>query len=253
MYLTHLKNFLPKRIQLCMRDMHQNPIDFSGPYMREKLLKPARDIRSLLRWGYPKFATISFVATHSRLSVEERHILTRVIMPTDRIVSRINKKMTCTGIKDRDLLLDGYNVLLSVDSLLKKELMWFCDDGYIRDTRFYFSKAKQAEGIEESLDLVLIFLSEAHPKSAIFLLDAQISRSGELAGLIRRKMNEYGISGEARTSKTVDFELKAEGGNHEKSLIVATSDGIVIDSVLQVIDIPACLMDKMGIEPIRLY
>jgi hypothetical protein len=34
---------------------------------------------------------------------------------------------------------------------------------------------------------------------------------------------------------------------------VATSDGIVIDSVSQVIDIPAYLMEKMEIEPIRLY
>jgi hypothetical protein len=253
MYLTHLKNFLPERRQICMGDTHQNPIDFSGPYLREKLLKPARDIRSLLRWGYPKFATIGFVATHSQLSVEERYILTRVIMPPDRIVSRINKKIACTGIKDRDLLIDGYNVLLSTDSLLKKEPMWFCDDGYIRDTRYYFSKAKQAEDIEKSLDLVLKFLSEAHPKSAIFLLDAQISRSGELAGLIRRSMNEYGIPGDARTSKTADFELKTAGGNPGKSLIIATSDGIVIDSVLQVLDIPACLMEEMGIEPIRLY
>jgi hypothetical protein len=253
MYLTHLKNFLPDRRQLCMKDTHQSPIDFSGSYLREKLLKPARDIRSLLRWGYPKFATISFVATHSQLSAEERYILTRVIVSPERVVSRINKKAACTGIRDKDLLLDGYNVLLSMDSLLKKEPIWFCDDGYIRDTRYYFSKAKQAEDIEESLDLVLEFLSENHPKSAIFLLDAQISRSGELAGLIRRKMNEYGISGEARTSKTADFELKAEGGNPVKSVIVATSDGIVIDSVLQVIDIPACLMEKMGIEPIRLY
>ena len=236
-----------------MEDTHQNPIDFSIPCLREKLLKPARDIRILLRWGYPKFATIGFVATHSRLSVEERYILTRVIMPPNRIVSRINKRISCTSIKDRDLLLDGYNVLLSVDSLQKNEPMWYCDDGYIRDTRYYFSKSKQAEDIEESLDLVLKFLSNTHPKSALFLLDAQISRSGELAGLIRRKMNQYGIPGEARTSKTADFELKAEGKNSEKSLIVATSDGIVIDSVLQVIDIPACLMEKMGIEPIRLY
>jgi hypothetical protein len=236
-----------------MEDTYQNPIDFSGSCLREKLLKPARDIRSLLRWGYPKFATIGFVATHSRLSAEERYLLTRVIMPPNRVFSRINKKIACTGIQDRDLLLDGYNVLLSVDSLLKKEPMWFCDDGYIRDTRYYFSKAKQAEDIEESLDLVLKFLSEAHPKSAVFLLDAQISRSGELAGLIRRQMNEYGIPGETRTSKTADFELKTEGGDPEKGLIVATSDSIVIDSVLQVLDIPACLMEEMGIEPIRLY
>lgn len=236
-----------------MGDKYQNSIHFSVPDLREKLLKPARDIRSLLRWGYPKFATISFVATHFQLSAEERYILTRVIMPPDRVTSRINKKIACTGIQDRELLIDGYNVLLSVDSLLKNEPMWFCDDGYIRDTRYYFSKSKQVEDIEESFNLILKFLSEARPKSAVFLLDAQISRSGELAGLIRRALNEYGIQGTARTSKTADFELKAEGGDTEKSLVVATSDGIVIDSVLQVIDIPACLMEEMGIEPIRLF
>ncbi|MCC4770393.1 DUF434 domain-containing protein [Methanosarcina sp. DH2] len=233
--------------------MQESSAAFPGTDLKEKLLKPARDIRSILRWGYPKFATIRFVADHSRLSVEERHILTRVIMPPEKVVSRIRKKMPCDGIRNRDIILDGYNVLLSVDSLLKNELMWFCDDGYIRDTRYYFSKTNQAEDIEEALDLVLEFLSEARPKSAIFLLDSQISRSGELAGFIRYKLEEYRIKGEARTSKTADLDLKTEGGNPEKNLIVATSDGIVIDSVIQVLDIPACLMEKMEIEPIRLY
>ncbi len=233
--------------------MQKSYAAFSGPDLKEKLLKPARDIRSILRWGYPKLATIRFVADHSQLSVEERNILTRVIMPPDKVVSRVRKKIACDSIKDRDLLLDGYNVLLSVDSLLKNEPMWFCDDGYIRDTRYYFSKARQAEDIEEALDSVLEFLYEAHPKSVTFLLDAQISRSGELAGLIRRKLKENGISGESRTSKTTDFDLKTEGGNPKNKLVVATSDGIVIDSVLQVLDIPVCLMEKMGIEPVRLY
>ena len=233
--------------------MQESSAAFSGPDLKEKLLKPARDIRSILRWGYPKFATIRFVADHSQLTVEERHILTRVIMPPDKIVSRIRKKIACNGIRDRDLLLDGYNVLLSVDSLLKKEPMWFCDDGYIRDTRYYFNKTRQAEDIEEALNSVIEFFFEARPKSVTFLLDAQISRSGELAGLIRRKLKEHGISGEARTSKTTDFDLKTEGGNPKNNIVVATSDGIVIDSVFQVLDIPACLMEKMKIEPVRLY
>lgn len=236
-----------------MRDLHESSIDFSSSDLKEKLLKPSRDIRSILRWGYPKFTTIRFVADHCQLSIEERHILTRVIIPPEKVVSRIRKKVTCADIEERDILLDGYNVLLSIDSLLKNEPMWFCDDGYIRDTRYYFSKANQAEDIEEALDEILKFLSEAHPKSVTFILDAQISRSGELAGFIRRKMKEERISGDARTSKTADFELKAAGKNPENSLIVATSDGIIIDSVLQVLDIPACMMEKMGIEPVRLY
>lgn len=233
--------------------MPESSTDFSVPDIKEKLLKPARDIRSILRWGYPKFATIRFVAEHSQLSVEERHILTRIIMPPEKVVTRIRKKVSCDGISNRDLLLDGYNVLLSIDSLMKKEPMWFCDDGYIRDTRYYFSKPGHAEDIEEAVDSVLKFLSEANPKSVTFLLDSQISHSGKLAGFIRHKLEEYGIQGGAYTSKTADFDLKTEGRDPEKNLIVATSDGIVIDSVLQVLDIPACLMEKMGIEPVRLY
>lgn len=233
--------------------MPENPAAFSGPDPKERLLKPARDIRSILRWGYPKFATIRFVAEHFRLSVEERHILTRVIMPPEKVVARIRKKVSCDSVSNRDLLLDGYNVLLSVDSLLRKEPMWFCDDGYIRDTRYYFSKTSHAEDIEEALDLILEFLSEKNPGSVIFLLDSQISRSGELAGFIRHKLEKHGIRGQAYTSKTADFDLKKEGGNPEKNLITATSDGIIIDSVLHVIDIPACLMEKMEIEPLRLH
>lgn len=226
---------------------------FFVPGSKERLLKPARDIRSILRWGYPKFATIRFVAEHSQLSAEERHILTRVIMPPEKVVARIKKKVACNNISNRDLILDGYNVLLSVDSLIRKEPMWFCDDGYIRDTRYYFSKTGQADDLEEAIDLILEFLSENSPRSVTFLLDSQISRSGELAGFIRHKLEECEITGIAYTSKTADFDLKKEGGNPEKDLITATSDGIIIDSVIQVLDIPACLMEKMGIEPVRLY
>ena len=233
--------------------MSEIPDVFSRPGLNENLLKPARDIRIILRQGYPKFATIRFVADQFQLSVEERHILMRVIMPPEKVVIRIAKKISCDGISNRDLLLDGYNVLLSVDSLLRKEPMWFCDDGYIRDTSYYFSKKSHVEDIEKALDLILEFLSEKHPKSATFLLDSQISRSGELAAFIRHKLEEHGIPGEAYTSKTVDFDLKREGGNPEKNLIIATSDGIIIDSVLHVLDIPFCLMEKMRIEPVRLY
>ncbi len=243
--LTHLKNLLSER-EPAMQEQ-------STVFLIEKLIKPANDVRSILRWGYPKFATIRFVADHSRLSTEERHILIRVIMPPERIVSRAKKKIGCKETGNRDLLLDGYNVLLTVDSLLKKEPMWFCDDSYIRDTRFYFSKAKQAQDIGDALETTLDFLAETGPKTVNFLLDAQISRSGELAGLIRRRMQEKGIPGDARTSKHVDFDLKKEGGKPENDVVVASSDGIIIDSVLQVLDIPACLMEKRGIEPLRLY
>ena len=97
------------------------------------------------------------------------------------------------------------------------------------------------------------FFPKPVQNQSLFSLMPRSARSGELAGFIRHKLKEYGISGEAKTSKTVDFELKAKGRNPENNVVLATSDGIVIDSVPEVLDIPACLMEKMGIEPVRLY
>ena len=44
--------------------LDENSIEQSGSYFKEELLKPARDIRKILEWGYPKFSTIRFVADH---------------------------------------------------------------------------------------------------------------------------------------------------------------------------------------------
>lgn len=231
--------------------------EISASNLREKLLKPAKDIRSILRWGYPKFATIRFVADHTRLNAGERQILIRVILPPDRTVTRAKKKLECENLRGRDLLIDGYNVLLTVDSLLKGEFIWLCDDSFIRDTRYYFGKKKHIEALEDALEEVLAFLAETGPKTVTILLDSQISRSGELAGLIRHKLEEKGIKGGAHTSKHVDFDLKSSTkiyvGPPGQTPIVATSDGIIIDVVSEVIDIPGCLMEKKGIEALRLY
>jgi len=48
----------------CMKTLDENSIEHSGSYFKERLLKPARDVRKILEWGYPKFSTIRFVADH---------------------------------------------------------------------------------------------------------------------------------------------------------------------------------------------
>jgi hypothetical protein len=50
-------------------------------------------------------------------------------------------------------------------------------------------------------------------------------------------MEELSISGDARTSKHVDFDLK----NCSSDYIVATADGVIIDAVKYVVDIPGCI------------
>jgi hypothetical protein len=86
------------------------------------------------------------------------------------------------------------------------------------------------------------FLSVHSPSEVTVMLDRPISNSGKLAALIREKMKAYGIEGDVETADNVDYCLKA--GNTD---IVATSDGIIIDAVDFVADIPACIAGSLGV------
>lgn len=73
-----------------------------------------------------------------------------------------------------------------------------------------------------------------------------MSRSGELADLIRGMMAQRHLCGTARTARDVDRLLKATRG------IVLTSDGNVIDSLDHFMDLPREIARRSGIKPLIL-
>ena len=108
----------------------------------------------------------------------------------------------------KEILLDGYNVLLSVDRLLKKKPIWLYDNDYVRDTRCYFSKAKQVEDLEESLDLVIKFLCEAHPKSFIFYWMLRSAGAGNLQVSFATKWKNMELQVRLESQKPPILNLK---------------------------------------------
>jgi hypothetical protein len=213
-----------------------------------KLSEPARDIRYLLKRNYPRSGAIRFVSNHYRLSEQERHILTRVIVAPHVADSRSKKRLGCTDIKGRDVLVDGYNVLITIESMLNKETLWLGDDGYVRDTKGVFRNYAVTDITYEAVDMMLTILAECKVGSATILLDSQMSNSGELARVIRNKLTECLLDGDARTSRHVDFDLKNAG----EGVVVATADGVIIDAVREVVDIGRCLMERRGFRAGRI-
>lgn len=208
--------------------------------LKEKLSEPAKDIRYLFNRCYPKTSSVQFVSNHYQLNNEERHILTRVLTSTKTSNFRKQKKVECNQISNKNLIIDGYNVLITVESLLDNCNLWEGDDGFVRDTRGIFRKFKITNTTHKAIDEVLSFLLKNEVKSAIILFDRQISKSGELAKFVSDSLKDYSIKGSARTSKHVDFDLK----NNDSEYIIATSDGAIIDNAKHVVDIPGCLMES---------
>ncbi|MEA1905923.1 MAG: DUF434 domain-containing protein [Euryarchaeota archaeon] len=202
----------------------------------------ADDIRHLLSRGYPRTGVIRFVSDHYRLANRDRHILMRVVIEPGVAASRVSKKISCAGIRGKNLMIDGYNVIIATESVILGEPVFLCDDGFIRDIRGGFQEHPDRGVCRQILEM----LSEHDPGSVIFLFDSQISKSGLLARHIRGLLSEYSLSGDARTSRRVDFDLKHCGS------IVATGDGHIIDVVGSAVDIPGCMIRKLGRDALTL-
>jgi len=208
--------------------------------LKEKLSEPAMDIRYLLSRGYKRKSAITFVSNHYRLIEPERQILTRLVFSPKRADHRNKKKLECSQLKGCDVFVDGYNVLITIETALKNEPLWFADDGFLRDTSGIFSNHKITDTTCMAVDEMILTLANLKVRSATILLDSQMSNSGILAELIRKRSKDQTFKGDTRTSKHVDFDLK-EAGSHA---VIATADSVIVDAVEKVVDITECWMKQ---------
>lgn len=211
-----------------------------------KMEDAVADIRYLLERGYPRRGAITYVCNHYRFDTGVRHIFTRVIYPEDVTGSRKTKTVGCDKVKGEKVWIDGYNVLIGIESALTGEPVYLCDDGFIRDTRGVFRNYRCSGATVEALDAVLEGLVRSKPSEVEILFDSQISKSGETARWVDKRIKDAGLSGSAGTSKHVDHDLKNCIG------VVSTSDGSIIDAAKKVVNLQACVLAQQNITPIMI-
>ncbi len=196
-------------------------------------------MRYLVNRGYPKDSSVRFVSDHYRLPEEQRFVLIRVIVATEVADVRKAKALPLEGLRGQEVFVDGYNVLIAVESLLKGCPVYLGDDGFLRDIQGIFKSYRISKFTKPALAEVISTLALASPNRVEVLLDQQMSMSGRLANCVREMIAKVGMAGTAWTAKDVDHRLK-------KATIVATSDGNVIDAAYRALDLPAEIARRRG-------
>ncbi len=206
--------------------------------------KAITDIRYLLDRGYPGKGAITFVCNHYRLDIKWRYVFTRVVFDRDTIKSRREKTVNFEDVIGEAVLVDGYNVLITVESALKGEPIYLCDDGFLRDIRGVFRNYRCSGLTKRAMDEILGIFTDFTPSRVEFLFDSQISKSGNMARWVEKKLKDVGLEGGARTSRHVDHDLKQSNG------IIATADGCIIDEAAKVVNIQACVLEQLNLSPV---
>lgn len=211
---------------------------------KNKLQEAAYDLRFLLDRGYRKKGALTFVANKYVLNKQERNYLARSVFSSSKSRERGEKIVDISKIRDQFLFVDGYNVLITVESIYTEDYnsIVLCDDMILRDLNAVFGKYKFSEVTEEALSNILDVINVYNPAFVNFFFDTPVSFSGKLANLVNKLMEDYKLRGYTILSKNVDAEIiKLSKMNNG---IVATSDSVIIDKVNKVVDIPRYILEK---------
>jgi hypothetical protein len=208
--------------------------------MRKELKDAVCDLRYLLERGYNRRAAVGYVANKYCLPSQERNLLLRAVYSKKEAGAHRERLVRAEDIRGEEVLIDGYNVLITVEALLKGKTLVMCDDGYLRDTSAVYGKYRIDEATFAALDEILRLLRE-HSLRPTFIFDSQVSRSGELCGLLRERLKNQRVEGDAHTSPRVDKTLKEDS---EK--VISTSDTAVIKEASRILDIPSHIAGDKG-------
>ena len=210
-----------------------------------KISDAVRDLRYLLDRGYPRDSAVNFVANHYRLPLNQRHLLARCVFSRREVAEHRRKSVRASAVRGKHLGVDGYNVLITLESAITRKQVVRCDDGYVRDLRAIFGKYRVSPATPRALTELLRIIARAKPSYVEFLFDKQVSRSGELAGMVRQRLEEAKLKGDAQATGGVDLKLRSFG-------VVASSDRAIIERAKAIWDIPAGLLKGMAAKVIDL-
>ena len=206
---------------------------------QETLRIAAADFLYLLDRGYPRRAALQLVGNRYNLDALHREVLHRGVFAPKEAGERRDRLVEVERLVDFKLLVDGHNVLITVESGLAGRLLIAANDGVIRDVAGVSHRYRISTLTNEAIDTIFQILQKYPPKETLFFLDEPIRQSGDLAAALRSALKSCNLSGDAQALKLPEIRLIGGEG------VVASSDSVVLDGVQRGFDLAAAAIKSL--------
>lgn len=204
----------------------------------KNLQKAAEDFRYLLNKGYPRKAALELVGNRYGLTSDDRHLLHRGVFSNSDSKSRQKKTISIKEVQNKDLAIDGHNIVITIEAGISGRPLISGDDGFIRDISGLSGSFRKTETTEKAIQFIIHAIKKIKPCHTLFLFDAPISMSGKLAQEVRSWLKKENLSGDAMAVKVPEKILIGFPG------VIATSDTAIIDQSKKVLDLAGYILKK---------
>lgn len=190
-----------------------------------KLRAATCELSWLLTRGYAITSALKLVGDRHKLNKRQRVALSRAACSDQELDRRQAKCLPVENIRNEDVLIDGFNLLITIEAALSGGVVLWCRDECLRDLASVHGSYRAVVETAQAIELVGTILQPLEPQSVTWIFDKPISNSGRLAQKIRAEAEARQWPWSAEVCFNPDAVLTAS------PKIAISSDSAVLDGV----------------------
>ncbi len=182
------------------------------------------DLSWLLGRGYAPVSALKLVGDRWRLTERQRMAVRRSSCSEGERERRQSTRVPNAELAGRELWIDGFNVLTTIESHLGGGVVIHCRDGTFRDMAGVHGTYRRVAETAPALEFLASRLEGLCIARAQWLFDRPVSNSGRIGTLVRDTARERGFDWSVELVDDPDPILK------RATEVVATADSAILDA-----------------------
>lgn len=211
------------------RGAHPEDEQLFGASQHPRLRGAVHDYSWLLSYGYAEPSALALVGNRFELTTRQRLAVRRASCSDEQRASRAARRVDAPQIAGRTVLVDGYNLLITVESALAGGVIFVGRDGCCRDLASIHGTYRQVEETEPAVELTVGFLAARRPNRVRWLLDRPVSNSGRLKALMERVLARQTDAAQRPVAWSIELADSPDAVLRQASDPVITSDSAILD------------------------
>lgn len=220
------------------RGPHPADTELFGVDELPKLRRAVAELCWLLGRGYKMTSSLKLVGDRHGLRERQRLAVSRSACSDEDRQRRRDHCIPVEQLKDQQLVVDGFNLIITIEAALSGGPLLVGVDDCIRDLSSVHGSYRSVEETDRAIMMIGDALDRLGPASVHWLLDQPVSNSGRLAARISD------LAAHANWPWSVEVVFNPDAAIIASSAIAITSDSMILDRVERWADLKTYLLER---------
>lgn len=218
------------------RGKHANDDIIFAPKWKPIFAKAALDLSYLLGRDYGIKSAVALVGNRYQLNKRQQRALSLITAPAPQIIPRKEKQLIPSQLKGKDIQIDGYNLLISIEAALSGGYIFVSQDGCYRDIASVHGTYKRVEETVEAVALIHQATEKLDINHVQWYFDAPVSNSGRLKTFL------YQYATANKLDWDIELVMNPDKVLVEQDKITISCDSWVVDRARAYFDLAAYMI-----------